>query len=94
LEEYFDDAIPKYAILSHTWGKEEVTFQEWTNLFRHRKLEKRFGKSIEKSFEYMFASLELDTIHERSGYSKTVRCAEEARSNAINYVWVDTCCHR
>ncbi|PMD39409.1 hypothetical protein L207DRAFT_634014 [Hyaloscypha variabilis F] len=88
LEEYFDDAIPEYAILSHTWGKEEVSFQEWTSLFRHRKLEKRFGKSI----EYMFASLELDTIHERSGYSKIERCAEEARSNGIDYVWIDTCC--
>ena len=30
LHEFFGDAIPAYAILSHTWGKEEVTFQEWT----------------------------------------------------------------
>lgn len=29
LEEFFDDEIPKYAILSHTWTKEEVTLQEW-----------------------------------------------------------------
>jgi hypothetical protein len=28
LEEYFRDAIPEYAILSHTWGAEEVTFQD------------------------------------------------------------------
>jgi heterokaryon incompatibility protein (HET) len=26
LEEHFDDKIPKYAILSHTWGDDEVTF--------------------------------------------------------------------
>lgn len=76
LEEYFDESIPPYAILSHTWGKEEVTFQEWTSLPRHRKLEKRFGKSI----EYMFDGLELDTIHERSGYTKIVRFAQETRS--------------
>jgi hypothetical protein len=24
-----DDSIPPYAILSHTWGREEVTMQEW-----------------------------------------------------------------
>ncbi|KAK5651520.1 hypothetical protein OQA88_11974 [Cercophora sp. LCS_1] len=24
-----DKQIPKYAILSHTWGEEEVTFQDW-----------------------------------------------------------------
>ncbi|KAH8602820.1 heterokaryon incompatibility protein-domain-containing protein [Bisporella sp. PMI_857] len=28
LFEFFDKQIPKYAILSHTWGVEEVTFQE------------------------------------------------------------------
>ncbi|KAH8750477.1 heterokaryon incompatibility protein-domain-containing protein [Hyaloscypha finlandica] len=27
LTEFFDSAIPKYAILSHTWGAEEVTFE-------------------------------------------------------------------
>ncbi|KAI0190939.1 heterokaryon incompatibility protein-domain-containing protein [Xylaria flabelliformis] len=29
LEEFVGSAIPEYAILSHTWGGEEVTFQEW-----------------------------------------------------------------
>lgn len=29
LEEYFGASIPEYAILSHTWGAEEVTLQEW-----------------------------------------------------------------
>jgi hypothetical protein len=28
LEEFYDP-IPKYATLSHTWGDEEVTFQDW-----------------------------------------------------------------
>lgn len=27
LKEFFDDSIPNYAILSHTWGEDEVTFQ-------------------------------------------------------------------
>ncbi|KAI0841476.1 HET-domain-containing protein [Hypoxylon sp. FL0890] len=29
LEEFIGNCIPRYAILSHTWGDEEVTFQEW-----------------------------------------------------------------
>ncbi|KAI5462202.1 heterokaryon incompatibility protein-domain-containing protein [Mariannaea sp. PMI_226] len=29
MEEFFGDAIPKYAILSHTWGEEEVSFDDW-----------------------------------------------------------------
>ena len=28
LEEFFGSGIPPYAILSHTWGREEVTFQD------------------------------------------------------------------
>ncbi|KAI4910125.1 hypothetical protein J4E90_007556 [Alternaria incomplexa] len=28
LEEFFGDSIPPYAILSHTWGKEEVSLQD------------------------------------------------------------------
>lgn len=28
VEEFIGDSIPKYAILSHTWGREEVTFQD------------------------------------------------------------------
>jgi Heterokaryon incompatibility protein (HET) len=32
LEECFGDAIPPYAILSHTWGANEVTFQDITHL--------------------------------------------------------------
>ncbi|OTA54153.1 HET-domain-containing protein, partial [Hypoxylon sp. EC38] len=29
LEEYFGDQIPLYAILSHTWGRDEASFQGW-----------------------------------------------------------------
>jgi hypothetical protein len=28
LESFFDSEIPEYAILSHTWGKEEVLFDD------------------------------------------------------------------
>ena len=31
LSEFFGESIPEYAILSHTWGEEEVTFQDWSN---------------------------------------------------------------
>ncbi|KAI8712637.1 HET domain-containing protein [Fusarium sp. LHS14.1] len=29
LEEFYGDQVPRYAILSHTWGQGEVTFQDW-----------------------------------------------------------------
>ncbi|OTB17618.1 hypothetical protein K445DRAFT_382848 [Daldinia sp. EC12] len=32
ITEFFGDSIPTtYAILSHRWGKEEITFQKWMN---------------------------------------------------------------
>jgi hypothetical protein len=29
---FFGSNIPRYAILSHYWGAEEVTFQDWQDL--------------------------------------------------------------
>lgn len=31
LEEFLPGKIPRYVILSHTWGDEEPTLQEWMN---------------------------------------------------------------
>lgn len=32
LEEFYGLNIPDYAILSHTWGNEEVTLRDWQDL--------------------------------------------------------------
>jgi hypothetical protein len=37
LEAFFGNEIPKYAILSHTWGSEEVTFQDMKSQLGHDK---------------------------------------------------------
>ena len=37
LEEFFDKTIPKYAILSHTWGENEVTFRDFDGFLSPRK---------------------------------------------------------
>ncbi|KAF5506510.1 hypothetical protein CGCS363_v005204 [Colletotrichum siamense] len=31
LKEFFDDNVPRYAILSHTWGQEEPSYLELIN---------------------------------------------------------------
>lgn len=44
LEQFYDNDIPPYAILSHTWTKDEVTFQEFSTLSRDDpRLEKTVG---------------------------------------------------
>ncbi|KAI0108728.1 heterokaryon incompatibility protein-domain-containing protein [Nemania sp. FL0031] len=46
IQEFFDGCIPEYAILSHTWGEEEVTFQDMQHL--NAKVEAKLGfKKIE-----------------------------------------------
>lgn len=32
IEQFFGSNIPPYAILSHTWGTKEVTFQDWQDI--------------------------------------------------------------
>jgi hypothetical protein len=37
LHEFYGDSIPPYAILSHTWGDDEVTFKDWEDRARASK---------------------------------------------------------
>ncbi len=46
LEYFLGDAIPDYAILSHTWGDEEASFQDWQDL---RKASQKTGFAKIKS---------------------------------------------
>ena len=46
LEEFLESEVPPYAILSHCWNENEVTYKEYTK--RGRKLEKAGGQEIEK----------------------------------------------
>jgi hypothetical protein len=39
-----DDDIPPYAILSHTWGTEEISFQQWVSMPSDLKLMEGYSK--------------------------------------------------
>ncbi|KAL5082864.1 hypothetical protein Trisim1_002747 [Trichoderma cf. simile WF8] len=66
LVEFFGDAIPPYAILSHTWEAEEITFQDITQ-----------GHSYRES---------------KKGWSKVIKCCQQAIEDNFEFVWIDTCC--
>jgi hypothetical protein len=55
----------RYAILSHTWGAEEVTFDDMKN---------------------------LAVAETKASFQKIRRTCERARSQFLDYAWVDTCC--
>ncbi|KAI5365084.1 Putative heterokaryon incompatibility [Septoria linicola] len=56
----------RYAILSHVWGKEEVTFQD-----------------IEHN---------VSGLKQKRGYAKIERACQQALSEKLEFLWVDTCC--
>ncbi|KAJ5623206.1 hypothetical protein N7490_011811 [Penicillium lividum] len=79
LIEYMDHEIPVYAILSHTWGTDEVTFQDMQKL----EIEERKTHS---------PSIQISQITSKKGYSKIKQSCQRALQNKIYHVWVDTCC--
>jgi len=61
LSAFFDSNTPHYAILSHTWGSEEVSFQDIQG--SHEKISHRAGfikirdccaKALEAGFRYVW----------------------------------------
>ncbi|KAK3317764.1 heterokaryon incompatibility protein-domain-containing protein [Cercophora scortea] len=60
LDFFYGDDIPRYAILSHTWGKEEVTFQDWQSLESAKtkagftKIEGACRQAIRDGLEYVW----------------------------------------
>jgi hypothetical protein len=51
LEEYFENQIPPYAILSHTWEDEEVSLQDWADrdTIAYKKGYKKIAETCERT---------------------------------------------
>lgn len=76
LVEIPDDAVPSYAILSHTWGDQEITLQEMERVIAN--------DSDNRSA--------VNRITQKDGYLKVKAAAAMALSRGLEYLWVDTCC--
>lgn len=64
MKDFIGQNIPPYAILSHTWGSEEVTLQDF----------------------------QRPEARNKAGFSKIMRCCEQAKKDGFGWAWVDTCC--
>lgn len=80
--EYFEGSnIPDYAILSHRWEDEEVTFYEMQNgLGRDKKGYRKIDGCCRQA------------MAERSWYAKLLLPRVVAAHHGLQFVWVDTCC--
>ncbi|RFU79887.1 het domain [Trichoderma arundinaceum] len=78
-----DDGVPPYAILSHTWGDEEITIQQLRRLGGCSQLTLSSPKTLDKKRR---------AIVLKKGYVKIAGAAQLAVSRGLDYLWVDTCC--
>ena len=89
LEEYFGSSIPKYAILSHTWGKNEVTFSDIQNIRDEAQAKNTLPREDLAPFP---ANVHDPSVETKSGYQKIVYACRQALMDGHQYVWIDTCC--
>ncbi|KAI1753036.1 heterokaryon incompatibility protein-domain-containing protein [Xylaria castorea] len=95
--------IPRYAILSHAWGRAEVTLQEWSEwlkpttrvhllaLLTELENEDPTYRSLREQRLFEEDWLLLGPL-ERLGYWKILKTCLEARKDGLDYLWVDTNC--
>lgn len=76
IHEFGSSDVPEYAILSHRWGKDEVTLQQMQNWTQGKA--KRRGDMID--------------ISSLQGFQKIQQCCSRVIKDGLKYVWIDTCC--
>ena len=100
LEEFFDQNIPQYHILSHTWGDDEISFQEftWIRTYEEELDDGVLDELMPKQRERL--DNKYESLRATSGYRKIAqfmdlvreRCLPWLGDKNVHYIWVDTCC--
>ena len=83
--EFEGSSIPPYAILSHRWEGEEVTYQEMRDRASANERKFRFMKNQE-------LKVRTAATERKPGFKKIQLCCDQALEDMIEFVWVDTCC--
>lgn len=82
LEEFFDSQRPPYAILSHTWGNEELSYLDLLYL----------TSSLPGDAIGIVQALLRNPSRHSEGYLKFEACCKVAQSRGLAWVWIDSCC--
>jgi hypothetical protein len=83
LYQFYGDKIPPYAILSHTWGEEEVTFADVNIL--HRAEDALWS-------QYQHTEAKIVEVKKAGGLDKLRKTCSRAKADGYQFAWVDTCC--
>jgi len=72
----------EYAVLSHTWGPDELTYQDW--LYIHDQSPRRWG--------WVKIDDEVQLIKAKGGYNKIIDACKRAVTDGYKWIWLDTIC--
>ncbi|KAK8066631.1 HET domain-containing protein [Apiospora hydei] len=72
-----------YAILSHTWGPEEISFQEWEVVHDSGAIQGQCPHTQKMS---------RPNVTRKKGYEKVIGACQQAARDGIQYLWCDTNC--
>lgn len=76
--EFYDSDLPPYAILSHRWTGNEVSFQDYEGA-------RNYFLNIKLGTEELQGEVTCD-------FSKINSCCSLAQQRGLRWVWIDTCC--
>ncbi|KAF2116800.1 heterokaryon incompatibility protein-domain-containing protein [Lophiotrema nucula] len=103
LEEFIGQNIPPYAILSHTWEDDEVSYQqycalladmgpsEYTSSFTALLRKVRQRESLINQ-DQRADRIDLSAYNDVKGIRKIERTCRLALAAGLDYAWIDTCC--
>lgn len=77
LQEFPETKLPRYAILSHTWGDQEVSYSQLNDLIKA---------------QVPPQNAEGQTTRTTSGFAKIDSCRAKASDEGFEWVWIDCCC--
>lgn len=92
LEEFWSGEKPKYAILSHTWGLEEVSFVDVQRFAARQSGQVVYEPQAAHlpGFDTPQLALVQRPIESKAGYRKIKMACQQAEKDGLEYIWIDT----
>ncbi|KAK4450910.1 heterokaryon incompatibility protein-domain-containing protein [Podospora aff. communis PSN243] len=102
MEEFFGSQIPNYFILSHTWGDQEISYQDylWLENYDEEVAEGIIDELMPRQRQRV--TQKASSLRARDGFEKVQRFAALVRdllatgtaqqNLGTSHIWVDTCC--
>ena len=92
LEEFDGDNVPPYAVLSHTWGRHEVSFADWTMITEDPSSDKAKNLKEKEGYEKVHRFCELVRDIRWCKHKGDGKGRSSCRKN--NEVYLCSCCRR